>query len=735
MRAIIELYEEQEKRGYSQVKGILIDAGNTREIVMRGSFEGVENGIFVEFADDSVVLGHDRHGRTVYDAGIFRVVEPRTSGELELFASGGLLPKIGKGRASAITVGKTTIQELLADVSTFRFPGLSDADRNEIERRLGDYISLVALDALLDAGKVTAHASQVKEMWGASAAERIRQNPFELGEQFITVSFAECIRLARNIHEKTGSLYEYSQAARCALVCCSRKDAATGNTYMEKPVLLSMVRDVIEKIRDIIRPSENQEDLRKSLEDAVSSGLLVVDGDDVFLRSIHDTSQFLAWKLHELQKKPVKAVEYQPSRRIRLCNEQAEAIRTILSNRISILLGGPGTGKTTVITEVSRVLEDAHTGTVGLAAPTGKAADRLNESFGENKAMTVHRMSGLGLKSDVNAPASSCRVIITDEASMLDERLARKLLEKVRDDVRLVFVGDFDQLTSIGSGFFLKDLADSGCFPVCMLRESHRQKKADGAASRLINDIGKGSVHGFELYDTDMDTDVFLVSPKKADDAAILDEVLNVVRALRTSYGPDKIKILTPYRAGKFGCVALNRILQPVMNKGTEKNSDTPFAVRDQVMQIVNDYDNEVFNGEIGSVVNDGTGGGNLCVLFGDSVRKRVEYTRDEYGHLEYAYALTVHKSQGSEYPAIVLPLIPGQEMMTRQLLYTACSRAQEMLVLVGSWDTIIAAVNNPESRRTRLAEMIRKEFGLDPTRSVYTPVRNDTQYNLRFRG
>ena len=415
---------------------------------------------------------------------------------------------------------------------------------------------------------------------------------------------------------------------------------------------------------------------------------------------------------------------------------QQQAVAQCIRNGIFILSGGPGTGKTTIINMIIRYFAGQGLD-IFLAAPTGRAARRMTEATGF-EARTIHRMLELnsGLSDENSRRVSFERnednpleadVVIIDEMSMVDIQLFQALLKAVIPGTRLILVGDVNQLPSVGPGQVLRDLIDSGAFPMVRLQKIFRQALESDIvvnAHRINN--------GQQIALDNKSKDFFLL--ERNDVNVIYKHMIQLIREKLPGYvkaGPFDIQVLTPMRKGALGCETLNNILQKYLNppdgrKQEHISGSTVFREGDKVMQVRNNYQLEwevvsrygipvdrgtgIFNGDMGRIVEINEAASNLTVEYDE--QRRVVYPFSLLEELELSYAVTVHKSQGSEYPAVILPLLTGPRMLfNRNLLYTAVTRARSCVTILGSSDTVRGMIENvSENRRcTALAQRIRE--------------------------
>jgi exodeoxyribonuclease V alpha subunit len=401
-----------------------------------------------------------------------------------------------------------------------------------------------------------------------------------------------------------------------------------------------------------------------------------------------------------------------------LTNEQGEAIRTTISHPVSVLTGGPGTGKTTALKALIAVVELAGK-KYALASPTGRAAKRLSEATGR-PASTIHRLLGFspkeGFKFNAENPLE-IDLLVVDEASMLDLILANQLLKALQPGCHLLLVGDVDQLPSVGAGDVLRDVIKSGIAPVTRLSFIFRQE----SGSQIITSahrINQGQMPRFNELSESSSNDFFLFPAEDAEGAAVWVEDV-VCKRIPKRFGFDslsQIQVLAPMYRGPAGVNTLNDRLQAALNPPELKKPEKilfgkTFRQGDKVMQTQNDYDKDIFNGDIGRVLSFNPTAHTMDV---DFEGRRVTYDWTDADQLVLAYAVSVHKAQGSEFPVVVVPVITAHYMMLqRNLLYTAITRARQLCVLVGSKRAIgIAVKNNRVAQRySALAWRLEKNF------------------------
>ncbi|MGZ4135695.1 MAG: SF1B family DNA helicase RecD2, partial [Tumebacillaceae bacterium] len=446
----------------------------------------------------------------------------------------------------------------------------------------------------------------------------------------------------------------------------------------------------------------------------------------VFLAGFYFSEMKVADYIRTMVSQPVETDEVSPTfiheveqqEGLSLAPLQRQAVEAVLTERLVVITGGPGTGKTTTVRAMIAALKRQGITPV-LAAPTGRAAKRMRESTGE-MAKTLHRLleygnaEGEGLKFQRNEENRlEGKVFIIDEASMIDLLLCFQLLRALPDDARLVLCGDIDQLPSVGAGRVLQDIIDSGEVTVVRLLTIFRQAQ-ESLIVKNAHRINQG-----QLPQTDKNGDFFFIEEGRPE--ALMQLVLDLAARRLPAFikgdAVEDIQILVPMRRGSVGVDALNEQLQLALNpparyKPEVRSGERVLRVGDKVMQVKNNYQKEVYNGDVGRIFEIDSEEGELCVEYLDQDEpKHVTYTTGELDELSLAYAVTVHKSQGSEYPCVILPVVMQHRvMLQRNLLYTGVTRAKRLVVLVGTRDALRIAVQSREGQKrySRLAERIK---------------------------
>jgi exodeoxyribonuclease V alpha subunit len=437
---------------------------------------------------------------------------------------------------------------------------------------------------------------------------------------------------------------------------------------------------------------------------------VVVEGEAVYLARLHAAEQSVARTLADLLAAPAaelsgwrSAVEaFERRAGYPLSEQQRESVQRVAREKVLVVTGGPGVGKTTVVRAIVSVLDSASL-EVCLTAPTGRAAKRLSESTGQ-AAVTIHRLLEYdprlrSFRRDRHNPLDA-NAIVVDEASMVDVQLAASLLGAIPESGRLVLVGDVDQLPSVGPGAVLKDVIESGQVPTVRLDKIFRQNEASSIVHAAHSILGGAEPVSDEAGGER--AEFFVIAKSDPAEAALVVRQL-VTQRIPQRFGLDAqrdIQVLTPMHRGPVGTLALNASLQEALNPALPDAEPTRLAFRegDKVMQMRNDYDKEVFNGDLGTVLSCSGEGPEVSVGFDG---RPVRYVGREADSLSLAYATSIHKSQGSEYPAVVIPLqISHYPMLSRNLIYTGVTRAKRLCVLVA----------DPRALRVALGELRREQ-------------------------
>jgi exodeoxyribonuclease V alpha subunit len=568
---------------------------------------------------------------------------------------------------------------------------------------------------LFGLGISEAVAARILKRHGHDAIHVVRTNPYRLAHEVWGIGF----RTADAIAEKLGIARDAPERLEAGLLHALETSAEDGHLHVPDDELIRQAAELL---------AIGGEHLPPRLAALEARGLVVREvlgarGACTSMPELRQAEVESATYLAELASSPARSFPldihaaihaFEAVTGLALAAQQRQAVEAALRDRCVVITGGPGVGKTTI---VKAIVHLARLGQrkVSLAAPTGRAAKRLAEATGV-EAMTIHRLlefqphEGGFLRTRENPLEAD--LVVVDEASMIDALLVRAVLAALRPGAQLVLVGDVDQLPSVGPGAVLADVIDSGAATVIRLTEIFRQ----AAASKIV--VSAHRINRGELPELDTggggDSDFYFIARDEPE--AARDTVVELVaQRIPARFGFDpitQVQVLTPMHRGELGTTAVNRALQARLNPpGAAElvRGERAFRRGDKVMQLRNDYDRNVFNGDIGVIDGLDPEAGTLRVDFGDG--RDAFYERAELDQLVHAYAVSVHKSQGSEYPAVVLTLVTQHYMMLqRSLLYTAVTRGKQLVVIVGSKRAVAMAVQNAEARRryTYLAERVR---------------------------
>ena len=551
-------------------------------------------------------------------------------------------------------------------------------------------------------GVGTARAVRIFRTYGADAVQVMSENPYRLARDIRGIGFrtADAIAMRLGI-EKTAAV-----RVRAGVGHALTEAMDDGHCGLPTGKLLPLAASLLEAPEDLVHSAVEQE---------LAEGNVVADqvGDTpcIFLAGLFGAERGIAGRLDRIAAGPLPWPRIDPERALpwierriglTLAPSQSAAVRLALASKVLVITGGPGVGKTTIVNAILRILA-ARGANLVLCAPTGRAARRMTEASGF-EARTIHRLlevdpaSG-GFRRDADRPID-CDLLVVDEASMVDVALMHALLKAVPDHAALLIVGDIDQLPSVGPGQVLADVIASGAVPVVRLTEVFRQ----AARSRIIvnaHRINQGSVP--DLARPEGESDFYFVPADDPEAAVPL--ILELVRTrIPRRFGLDPVldvQVLCPMNRGGVGARSLNVELQAALNPAGERKVERfgwTFAPGDKVMQIENDYDREVYNGDVGRIEDVDPEMGEVAARFDDRI---ATYGFGELDALVPAYATTIHKSQGSEYPAVVIPLMTQHYvMLQRNLLYTGVTRGKRLVVLVGQRKAVAIAVKAATGRR-----------------------------------
>ncbi|MCX5907380.1 MAG: ATP-dependent RecD-like DNA helicase [Deltaproteobacteria bacterium] len=574
-------------------------------------------------------------------------------------------------------------------------------------------------------GVSSAYATKIFKQYGRQAIGIVKESPYQLAADITGIGFITADKIARNLgfakdspaRLAAGSLYVLYQLT------------ADGHAYYPYEALVQKSQEILGVEREGIiqafaRLAEDRQIIWEDRNDAalIGEGEFQENNKAVYLAGYHAAEVGIAKKIRELLTRPSvlrpiqgeKAMEWVQNRlAIELAEKQSEAVQTALQNKVMVLTGGPGTGKTTIIKAVLEVYRQV-TPRILLAAPTGRAAKRMSEATGW-EAKTIHRLLEWnfekgGFKRDESFPLDA-DVVIIDETSMIDTLLMFHLLKAIPSGAILLLVGDVDQLPSVGAGTVLRDIIQSGAVPVVRLTEIFRQAMGSWIIMNAHR-INRGEFPRIDSATEDPRQDFFFIEKQEAEDVlgVILEWVTQKIPARFGLHPLRDIQVLTPMHKGILGTGNLNQVLQEALNpSGTIlTRGGRTYREGDKVMQIANDYEREVFNGGIGRIAQIDFENQVMKVDFDGRV---VPYDYPDLDELVLAYAISIHKSQGSEYPAVVMPMHTTHYiMLQRNLIYTGITRAKQLAVVVGTKKALNIGIRNDKTKKryTGLQEKLR---------------------------
>ncbi|MBC2715091.1 MAG: ATP-dependent RecD-like DNA helicase [Desulfobacteraceae bacterium] len=571
---------------------------------------------------------------------------------------------------------------------------------------------------LQENGIKTVYSGKIYKTYGNEALDIIQQDPYQLANDIPGIDFPMADRIARNLGIE---MNVYDRAQACILHIL-REAIGDGHVFMREKNLLERISGLYEI---------DSQTAGESLEDLSNSGDIVIEsfsdttsnGRAVYLKPMWQAEHAIANRITALLSIPITPLptpiknvltEVENTLIISLSSEQQKVLEAVTNHRISIITGGPGTGKTTLIksiTEMNRILGRC----VCLAAPTGRAARRLSEVTGQ-KAHTIHKLLEYSFEEQLFGKGPDdpidADIIIIDEVSMVDTILMYHLLNAIPFNATVIMVGDAHQLPPVGPGNMLSDMIASEKIPVFYLKTIFRQ----AAESPIIvnaHHVRNGKFPHLNKMNEPFDAqaEFYFIEQHTPENvvSSIVDLCSKKLPDMFNLNPVDDIQVLSPMHKGVAGTINLNRQLQAAlnMNSGTLSNGNNRFKVGDKVMHLKNNYQKDVFNGDIGAITQMDKANDLLCV---DFYGRNVEYGLEEIDELALGYAISVHKSQGSEYPAVVLPLITQHYiMLQRNLLYTGITRAKKYVVLVGTKKALSIALKNnkPQLRCSGLSDRL----------------------------
>lgn len=710
-----------EENGYTVLS--LTDEGE--EYTLVGNFHYISEGEMVEATGP--MTEHPVYGEQM-TVETYEIKAPEDTAAMERYLGSGAVKGIGAALAARI------VRRFKAD--TFRImeeeperlsevKGISEKMAMAISEQVEEKKEMrQAMMFLQEYGISMSLAVKIYQEYGPRLYTVIKENPYQLADDIAGVGFKMADEIAKRVGIFTDSDFRIKSGVLYTLL----QATGNGHTYLPETDLLSQASELLRVETESIKKHLMDMQIDKRLVIRESEGVRVVYASQYYYMEMG-----VARMLHDLnirgrepeEKIRKKLLQIQKEESIELDEKQVQAVVEAVNSGLLIITGGPGTGKTTTINTIIRYFESEEM-EILLAAPTGRAAKRMTEATGY-EARTIHRLLeisgmpgdersiGMHFERNEENPLDADAVII-DETSMVDIHLMQSLLKAVNPGTRLILVGDVNQLPSVGPGNVLKDVIEAGCFNVVMLTRIFRQ------ASQSDIVVNAHKINAGESVPLGKKSNDFLFI-KRDDPNMIINAMITLVQKKLPGYvgaDPYDIQIMTPMRKGALGVERLNTILQEYLNppdksKLEKESGGVTFRVGDKVMQIKNNYNIEwevrnkygipvdkgtgIYNGDIGIIREINLFAELVTVEFDEG--RMVEYSFKQMEELELAYAITIHKSQGSEYPAVVIPIFSGPKMlMTRNLIYTAVTRARACVCLVGVPEVFQAMVDNEMEQR-----------------------------------
>lgn len=649
---------------------------------------------------------HLIHGQQ-FEIDSWKIEAPADLVGIEKYLGSGLIPGIGPGYAKRIVemFGIDTLD--IIDQNPHKLESVTGLGKKRLDKIISCWSDQRCIrDVMIflqSYGVSPKFAQKIYRVYGNKSIAKVNENPYSLAEDIIGIGF----KSADTIAQKMGIAIDSPQRLNAGILFVMTELSSEGHTCFPFEELIPRAAQMLEVSLSLVE--ERMQHLVKEEKLVVAEMKMgMLPQHYVWTPMLYRSEMGIARELIRIAKsesqlrkvdtgKAITWVENKLS--LQLAENQKSAVACSLSDKIHIITGGPGTGKSTITNAILAISEQL-TSHILLAAPTGRAAKRMSEITGR-KAQTIHSLLEFdfrvgGFKRNQDNPLL-CDLIIIDEASMIDTMLMYQLLRAIPTACRVIFVGDIHQLPSVGPGNILKDLIQSEIIQVTVLNQIFRQ----AAGSRIVTNAHRINNGTFPELSSDSDSDFFFIECKEPE--KIVEEIVSLVtKRLPSKYGFDPlqdIQVLSPMRKGVIGISNLNEVLQSKLNEGS--NHSLPggrrFLENDKVMQIRNNYQKNVFNGDVGRIVKIHSAEQEILVQFDD---REVDYTYAELDELALAYAVSIHKYQGSETPCVIIPVDTSHYMMLhRNLLYTAVTRGKKVVILVGTKRALWVAVHNDEVR------------------------------------
>ena len=711
--------------------------GNLPTVV--GFFPNIVEGDVYTFKGQ--VVEHPRYGKQL-KADTFEKEVPQTKDAIITYLSSDLFKGIGKKTAQNIvnTLGENAINDIMSDASVLE--KVSNLPKKK-QKQIADQInanqeSEKIMIRLHDLGFGPKLSMAIYQFYQSDTLQVLENNPYQLVYDVKGIGFQKADILARN----NGIAFNDQERLKAGLLYTLEEECIKqGHTYLSNDYIIDVTQQILSNKQQ--GEAIEQQQLEDVLQNLSEESKLILDNHRVAIPSLYYSELKSVQNLYRIQtyKNKLKEIEQsdlqlhigeiEDSNNVNYAPSQKEALQTAINSKIMLLTGGPGTGKTTIIKGIVELYAEIHGLSLNysdyqdddypvvLAAPTGRASKRLQESTGL-EAMTIHRLIGWNQDTqpeDILDNEIKAKLIIIDEMSMVDTWLFHQFLSAVPLDAQVVFVGDEDQLPSVGPGQVFKDLIDSKAIPRVNLTEVYRQQ--DGSS---IIDLAHRMKHGEPIDISQRYHDRSFINCGVEQIPSVVEKVVS--SAVNKGYDMSDIQVLAPMYKGSAGIKRLNQVLQDILNPKEDDTreiefGDIKFRKGDKVLQLVNRPNDNIFNGDIGVIVGIFWAKENALnkdVLVVDFEGNEITFTRQDLLELTHAYCTSIHKSQGSEFPIVIMPIVKQYfRMLQRPILYTGLTRAKQSLVLLGDPKAFDIGLNTQgQIRQTQLCQLILSYFEID---------------------
>ena len=672
-----------------------------------------------EYVQASGIWIHDRqHGRQ-FKSEFLKATPPTSLEGIEKYLGSGMIKGIGPVYAKKLVIafGEDVFQIIEDNPNRLReVTGIGEHRATQITKGWADQRIIRDIMLFLHSHKIsTARAVRIYKTYGARAIEIITEDPYRLARDIRGIGFVSADTIAQQVGIAKTSLIR----ARAGITYGLSKAMDDGHCGLPQDLLLASCQELLEIPLELVKQALDAE-----LESGNVMHQLIDEVPCIFLSGLFYAEKTIAQKIHTLTKSPLPwpkidtdtALQWvEKISNVCLSPTQKHAIEVALRTKVMVITGGPGVGKTTLVNSILKILK-AKKLNILLAAPTGRAAKRLFECTGI-EAKTIHRLLETnpihgGFAKNEEAPLD-CDLLILDETSMVDVPLMHAVLKALPPTAALFLVGDIDQLPSVGPGQVLSDLISSKAIPVIQLTEVFRQ----AATSQIITSAHAINHGNMPNLKTDGESDFYFIEASDPENA--LSKIIKVLKEripLKFGFSPfTDIQVLCPMGRGIIGTKNLNVELQKVLNPPSELSINRfgwSYGIGDKVMQIENNYEKNVYNGDIGIIKDISHENSELTIAFGEKHEERlVTYDFGECDEIVLAYATTIHKSQGSEYPAVIIPLMMQHYMMLkRNLVYTGITRGKKLVIIIGQKKALAIAVKQKNEQKRYSSLKLRLE-------------------------